>query len=316
MIRTTLIEKREFREEYGFKADALIVFGDTDISIQRSELFDAIRKVLASRAELAVTDTLGREWKVFAERGKGEQPIVAIACGQQRHNLPDFTVLSPDSATRLRSLNETADDVNLPASARDVWRVILSERDLEDEEVDQFHSEFRDTPVHIVRSIRAEIEKAKSSVSSLIPPSRRYFERLIGEYDGSASIRDYAVGRGKNIMEELSEWRPYDGFLFSLFLSSHSALTAEISVERLEDKELIRAFDFIEKRGDVISQLGVIEVGLRILTKVPGIEPLIIRIIEKIRDDDVDSEMSEFRLHRLCTLVRSDQHVVGGGPGG
>ena len=47
-----------------------------------------------------------------------------------------------------------------------------------------------------------------------VPRSRRYFERLVGAYDGSASIRDYAAGRGRQLFQQLSAWRPYDGFLF------------------------------------------------------------------------------------------------------
>ena len=65
VIRQTLIEQRDFCEEYGLKADAVIAFGNTGISVQRSELFEAIRAVLADRSEVAVTDTDGRDWKVF-----------------------------------------------------------------------------------------------------------------------------------------------------------------------------------------------------------------------------------------------------------
>ena len=191
LIRKALIEQRDFREEYGFRADAIIAFSDTGISIPRSELFEAIRSVFTDRSEVVVTDTGGRDWKVFAEGREGEQPRILISSNDQRYNLPDFTALSPDSAIRLRSLDETASDVNLPADSINSWRGILSARSLEDDEVDQFINEFRDTPVHIARSLRAEIQKGQSSTSSLVPPSRRYFARLVGEYDNSSSISDY-----------------------------------------------------------------------------------------------------------------------------
>jgi len=296
VIRQTLLEQRDFCEEYGLKADAVLAFGDTGISIQRSGLFEAIRVVLGDRSEVVVTDTDGRDWKVFTEGAAGEQLRMLISSNGQRHNLQDFTVLSPDGATRLRSLEEAASDVNLPANVVAAWRNILSERSLEDDEVDQFHSEFRDTPVHIARSIRAEIHKGQSNASSLVPPSRRYFTRLVGEYDDSSTIRDYAAGAGKNFMEGLASWRPYDGFLSSLFLSSHSALTAEIGVEHLDDKDIVRAFEFLVERGDRLSQLGAVEVGLRILPERPEIEASLVRLVEQIRDDDVDGPMSGFKL--------------------
>ncbi len=296
LIRKSLLEESEFREEYGFRADAVLAFGDYGFSIQRSELYDAIRKILSGVSEKEVTDTDGQEWNLRNESEKGELPTLAISRDKQRLILPDFAALSPNGTTRLRSLDEAASDVNLPTSAIDVWRNVLSERALEDDEVDEYHSDFRDTPVHIERTIRSEIANGQSSVSSLVPNSQRFFERLVGAYDGSTSIRDYAAGRGKQFFEQLSAWRPYDGFLFSLFLSSHSALTAEIEVEHLGSEDLIRALGFLEKRGDKISQMGAIEIGLRILKERPEIEQVLIRLIGQIRYDDVDGSASGFKL--------------------
>ncbi len=296
LIRKSLIERRDFREEYGFKTDAILAFDGSDVSIQRSELFDAIREVLTSRSEQAVSDTAGNEWKVLAEGEKDDLPDLVISHESKRFRLPDFTSLSPDKAMRLRSLAEAASYVNLPAATKDAWQEVLAERDLEDEEVEQFFDEFRSTPLHVAQSIRAEIGKGQSSISSLVPRSSRYFQRLVGEYDGSASIREYAVGGGKAFLEILSRWRPYDGFLFSLLLSSHSAMTSEISPERLKDREVVRALESLEKHGDRISQLGAIEVGLRLLPRMPAIEPVLISLVKQIRDDDVDAAASGFKL--------------------
>jgi hypothetical protein len=288
IIRKTLLEEREFREEYGFKTDAVLAFGDSGVSIQRSAFFDAIRKILSGVSELGVTDAEKTEWVLRNEAENGDLPTLVISKDERRLVFTDFAVLSPDSAIRLRSLDEAAADVNLPTSAQNTWRNILSERPLEDDEIDQFHSDSHDTLVHIARSIRSEIETGKCSVSSLVPSSRRYFQRLVGSYDGSMSIGDYAAGAGRQFIEQLSAWRPYDGFLFSLFLSSHSALTAKITVGHLESEDLVRAFEFLEEQGDRISQLGAIEIGLRILPERPEIEPYIIHLVEKVRDDDVD----------------------------
>jgi len=302
-IRKSLIEKQVFRDEYGFKTDGVITFGDSGVSIQRSVLFTAIRKILSGVSEMEVTDTDGLAWKLNNESEEGELPTLSISRSKQRLILPDFSALSPDSTTRLHSLNEAVSDVNLPSSARDTWCNVLLERALDDDEVDELHSEFRYTPVQIAQSICSEIANGQSSAPSLVPHSRRYFERLVGGYDGSASIRDYAAGCGRKFFEQFPAWRPYDGFLFSLFLSSHAALTVEMSVEHLESKDLVRAFDFLEKRGDRISQLGAIEVGLRILPKIPEIEPIIIRLIEQIRDDDVDGSASGFKLLSALFLL-------------
>ena len=296
LIRNTLLEEREFREEFGFKTDAVLAFGDSGVSVQRSALFDAIREILLGVSELDMADTEEREWKLRNEAENGDLPTLVISADERRLVLPDFAVLSPDPAIRLRSLDEATSDINLPASAQNAWRDILSGRPLEDDEIDQFYSDFRDTPVHVARSIRSEIKTGQSSMSSLVPSSRRYYERLVGSYDGSLSVRDYATGAGRQFIEQLSDWRPYDGFLLSLFLSSHSALTAEITVGHLESEELVHAFDFLEKQGDRLSQLGAIEVGFRILPESPEIEPYIISLVKQIRDDDTEGSDQGLKL--------------------
>ncbi len=297
LVRKTLLEEREFREEYGFKTDAVIMLNNSGVSFQRSDLFEAIRKSLSNVSELVVKDTEDREWNLSNEAENGDLPSLVISTDDERRLvLPDFSMLSPDSTIRLRMLDDVASDVNLPAAAQESWRNILSGRPLEDDEIDQFHSDIRDTPVHVARSIRSKVEAGQSSVSSLVPSSRRYYERLVGGYDGSTSIMDYARGAGSQFMEQLSTWQSYDGFLFSLFLSSHSALTAEITVDQLGSEDLVRAFDFIEKQGDRLSQLGAIEVGLQILPERPEIEPFIIRLIKQTRDDDIDGSTTGLKL--------------------
>ena len=87
------------------------------------------------------------------------------------------------------------------------------------------------------------------------------------------------------------------------FLSSHSSMTAEINADLLGIEDLVRAFDFLDKHGDRISQLGAIEVGLRILPSRPEIEPVLIRLIEQIRDDNVDGQASGFKLLSALFLL-------------
>ena len=297
LIRKTLLEDPGFREEYGFVRDGTITFPDFGIKVRTSTLFGAARKVLSGVPEKKVIDTQDQKWKLKDINKKGELPNLSLSCGKKSFPLPDFlTVLSSDKDIRLRFLDEAISDFNLPNSASDLWRKILTERALKDDEVGTFYREFLDTPVEKARSIRDEMVNGHISTSSLVPPSRRYFERLVGVYSENTSIRDYASKNVKNLFDQLSAWRPYEGFLFSLFLSSHAALTDEINVDQLNNEDLVRAFDFLDKHGDRISQLGAIEVGLRVLPSRPEIEQILIRLIEQIRDDDVDGQASGFKL--------------------
>lgn len=303
LIRMSVLDERPFREEYGLSLTAVIVLGPTGFSVQRSELFDAVRDVLAGKDSAAVADAEGGAWNLVNEAGQGELPNLVLSSDEQRRVLPDFSVLSEDSSIRIRSMEEAASDVNLPLSAQKKWRSILAERALEDDEVDTFHSDIRDTPVHMERTIRSAIMDGESSASSLVPNSRRYFERLVGAYDGSASIGDYAAGAGRQFFERLSAWRAYEGFLFSLLLSSHSTLTTEINADHLDRERLVEAFDYIENHGDTLSQLGALEVGLRILSVRPEVEPFLLGLVHRIRDDDVEGTASEFRLFSALFIL-------------
>lgn len=308
LIGETLVENPKFRREYGIREDAIITFHNYGISVRRSVLYHAIRRVLSGALQKKVMNTEEQKWRLKNIGEKGELPQLSLSRGNQRIPLPScFVVLSPDKDTRLRSLDKAASDYNLPNSASGRWRDILAKRALEDEEIAAFNDDFLDTPVKMGPSIRRKIRSGSIRLSALVPHSRRYFERLVGEYDGSTTIGDYAAGGGGKLFDHLSAWRPYDGFLFSLLLSSHPSMTAKINVDQLSREDLVRAFDFLDEHGDRISQLGAIEVGLRVLPSRPEIEQALIRLIEQIRDDDVDGQASGFKLFSaLFCLVDSE----------
>lgn len=296
LVRKTLIEDIKFLNEYELKADCVITFNEPNVTIQRSELFDAVRQYLPYES-ISVTDKKGSKWQLKNLNKEAEIPQFALSLGTQ--NLPLPTVLAcicPDKTVRLRYLDEISTDVNLPVHAREKWHKILSQRAFEDEEVDDFNNDICDTPTEMARSIYEELLNGQISIFSLVPSSRRYYERLIGEFDGSLSIKDYAISSGKSLLKQLSDWNSYDGFLFSLFLSAHSNLTSEIEIGVLESEDVLRAFDYVEKYGDTISQIGAIEVGLGLTSSIPEIMPIISHLVEQIRDDDVNGQNSGFKL--------------------
>lgn len=303
MICNALLEEPDFRDEYGIEAKAILSFDESNVSIPRFELFKAIREILAGASVKEVADTNDEKWKVEDVSEDGELPDIGLSRGAQRLNLPGYAVLSPDTDTRLRSLDESASDVNLPSGERAAWRDVLAERPLDDDEVDAFHNDLRDTPIERERSIRREMMAGHSSVNSLVPLSRRYYERLVGAYDGSSSIHEYAAGDGREFLDHLLAWRPYDGLLFYLYLASHPSMTAEIDVDRLAREDLARAFYFLNKQGDRTSQIGAVELGLRILPSRPEIEPALVGLIEQIRDDDDDGQASDFKLLSALFLL-------------
>ena len=297
IIRDSLLRDVNFREEYGLSVDSNLLLGDSGIYFKRSVLFHAVRNFLSGATEIKLNDTDGQIWELNRIDDEGERTVLALCRDEQRLILPDLTVLSPNCDARLDYLEKESSDINLPHESRTFWLNIISQRPLTADEFDEFNADLSDSPVAIARSIESNlIRRTAIPISTMVPPSQRYYDRLIGQYDGSASIKEYAVGSGKKHINELLGWRSYDGFLHSLFLSSHSSLTAEINIDELTLDVILRAFEFIEKHGDYLSRLGVVEIGFRILPSVPEIEPILVRIITKIRDEDANSKGSGFKL--------------------
>lgn len=296
IFRQELLSEKSFRDQYALPDNTIITFGSSGVSLRRYECFKSIRSVLSGKGPAKLTDIESRNWTLSVESSTDATPSLLLSSGQQRLILPDFSVLSPNADIRCRFLEKTIEDINLPSDAQQRWRSILAARPLDDEEVDAFYSDIRDTPVQMERTIRSEIDQGESSVTSMVPNSRNYFERLIGAYDGSNSITDYARHEACRVFEKLSLWSPFEGFLFSLLLSSHSALTKEIQVRHLDPSRLEEAFRYLAEHGDILSQLGAFEIGLRIVADRPEVEPFLLRLAHRIRDDDPESSISEIGL--------------------
>ena len=176
------------------------------------------------------------------------------------------------------------------------WRALLVERSLSDDEVYELRLDLMDTSVRRMQEIQDAALGPKLEVGALVPRSRRYFERLVGKYDGSGCVRDYASGAGRRHIQALMEHGHDQGLLSCLLLSSHPALVDEIDVGRLGAGDLMRLFEQIDKEGDPLSQIGIIQIGFRLLEEVPEVEPILVRLIERMRDDDVHGPASRVRL--------------------
>lgn len=300
-IRESLISDPVFRNSYGLTADPQISFGDSGVSVQQSKLFNGVREVLAdSSARPTLKDAAGEEWRLELVE-KDNERRVALSHGERRLLLPDFSALSPDQAERMNGFDREANDVHLPEQAASGWREILTSRALADDQVDALHTEIEETPIRVAAVVGSEIEEGKSSLSTLVPRSERYFDRLVGECQQSQNIADYAHAGAREHIRQLMSWRAYDGFLLSLLLSSHSSSSSAIEAELLEERDLIQAYEWLQKKGDRISQIGAIEIGLSILDKRPKIEPYVQGIIEQIRDDNADDDRGRF--HLLSALI-------------
>jgi len=296
LIQESLLEDRSFLEEFGLSSDGVLSFGVFGLSVQQSELMAAIKKYHSGTPIVVVTDMKGRKWELKNIGKEGEQERMGLSQDDKQLVLTNFSPVSPEPNTRLASFDEMASNVFVAPKTIELWRNILSKRALGEDELDIFHTVFFNTPVTKAATLRREVSQGESDMASLVPNSISYFETLVGAYDGSQSIGEYANRVSSNFFQDLTQWQPYNGFLYYLLLSSHSDLTYSIDVGTLDNEMVIKAYKFIEREGDILSQLGAVEVGIRILPENPEVEPVLLGLINQIRDDDIEADKSNLEL--------------------
>ncbi len=305
-LRESLARDTALLEEYDLQADTLFSIGESDFAAPLSELVPALRQTLAGEGCVTVRDTDGSQWSI--EYSPGDGPLsLTLALGDRRVAMDSWLTLSPDRDTRLHCLEVLANDVGWPPAAHSSWTQVLLERSLRGQEVLEFLNDIHATP-HAQEQLLAQGIRTAGLHSGLaVPPSSAYFERLVGVCGDSTSIGQHTATGGRQRLSELCAWKPSEGFLNSLYMASHPDLSSQIQVAELSSEQLSRAYEFVLHSGDRISQLGAIEVGLRVSADRPEVVPVVTKLVVSLLDDDATSKTSGLRAYStLYFLVHSE----------
>ena len=310
-IRSSLLSDREFRIRYNLIADSDVSIGASDVTFAGSALYKAVQQVLSGAVQKKLLGRDGRRWKLTKVSLDDESPVLILARGAKRYRMQDMCTVSLDRDMRLNSFARVVDRVNLAEHEREPWRRILLDRPFTQMELYDFLEDIRDTPIGRAQLIQSDLAIGKSKISTLVPRSERYFNRLVGRYTGSRSIADYAKNEGKAMFERWSNWRSYDGFLYSLFGGVDSSMTEEIDADCLGREELLQSFAWLNKYGDTLSRMSAIEVGIRLVGRLPDLEDLLVEAIRMMQDDDQPDGGSGFFLYtNLFHLVYGEMSKV------
>jgi hypothetical protein len=136
-----------------------------------------------------------------------------------------------------------------------------------------------------------------------VPNYTRYFCQLVGELKQSDNVSMYSQQEALEHFQKLLDWRPYDGFLHSLLLASHPYLPSKIRIDQLEEDDLLRAYEWLAKSGDRISQVGAVEIWLSNPSAMPKVETFVRDIIQQVRNDNEDNGGRMSLLSALIVLV-------------
>jgi hypothetical protein len=300
LIRQTLLDDREFRSRFGIPTVAILAFNGTDSTFSRADLFDSVRAVFDEQHAVAILSQDGLSWNVDCQIDDNCRLIV-LSRESTRIDLPEFWPLSSNAEERIRAFEKYAFDCNFRDDEYAMWREVIATRSVTDEEFNELHMAMRTTPQVMSSFVLEEIRSGTSKVSSLVPDSARYFDRLVGDGNDATELIEYIEKIVKPHISRLLDWHEANGLRYALFISAHPYLPKAIPVERIKSETVLRLLDWLEKKGDRHSQLAAIEFGFEHLDRFPDIEPKLVRLIEQFRRDDPEDENGRLKL--LSSLV-------------
>lgn len=295
IIRDSVSNDLAFLSEFDLTAHGSIRIGGIDASFRSSDFFDAFRTLDSGIDQTAIIDESDHTWQVDRENSDPDCPSMKLSKGGREYVISDLFPISKNPETRINGFKKVSEQVFLSRETKERWERTLKERPATETELEQWNKVVQLTPQSVAKALQREVcEEVQCKIDILIPSHESYFERLVGKYDGSQNIGEYAEGSWKSHCQSVHDWNPYFGFLQNLYSSSHSSVVSQIPTTPIDPKDLERAFRLIEEKGDCFSKLGAIEVGMRIVGNQPEIVGFVCRLIKQIRDDNTESDESLF----------------------
>ncbi len=300
-VRDSILADKSFCEKYDIKTRPVLNIGNSGISMDRDVFVGGIKKVLSDKQPFKICDALDRE--LILESTESGNMRLSSNENEISALLPDFYQFSPGKESRISCFERDLSETYLSSLHVKKWKDILDERALNSEELDVFNSDFQNSPVSMGEQIRSSVLNNKGAIPDLVPQSKNYYENLIGVFDGSDSIQNFAINVLKPHFEELVNWDLGEGISYALLTSSHSVIPALIDINSYEQSEIIQLFENLENSGDVISLIGGVEIGVRLVETQPEIEPYLIKLIEKLRDDDLECASKGICLYSTIVVL-------------
>jgi len=190
LVRAEILSDTGLLEELGLATDAIVSFNTEDIAFTRSAIFDAIRSAFDNiEEEFHLEDTNGAVWSI--RNIPTERPTFSLSKEGFQILNADFWALYPEVERRLSILKEEAKNRSLSKDELVHWEAVLSAPRISDEDTSALFLDLARAPSHIKDLLRSEFRTGSNNISTLVPASIRYYERLVGKYCGSKDIVDY-----------------------------------------------------------------------------------------------------------------------------
>jgi hypothetical protein len=294
-VRDDLLSSPKFIARFAVATDATVTLGGSGLSFQRSDLFAAIRKVLERKSPAVVASAAGEDWTVtFAG---GTPPNVALVFGRERLIFAPFALLSVKPEDRLNAFSAIAEQNHLSEAVRQKWQAILAERTPNDDELTGLHEDLRNTPIAAANAVRESLQGGGLSLDILVPRNEAYYQQLVGEPGNAQTLADFIAAMGTPFIAGLLADGGRRSLSLAWLLCSHSTIAPLIDANWKGDEDVLgKAFSWLAKHGDPISQTGAIEVGLLRAASSPALAVPLTELIEAVLNGPPDSGIDAFEL--------------------
>lgn len=259
LVRSELLSDSQLVEELGLETDATVGFGGKDTFFSRSALFKAIRNVFDNvEEEICLNDTNGNSWSL--RNYPGDRLAFSLTNGDVRILNDSFWPLCADVGRRLSILEAEAKNRSFSKDEVERWAKVLSVPAISDDDVSDLLLDLDCSPSHIEALLRQEFQGAPNNISTLVPDSIRYYERLVGTYCGSKDIDEYCkVELSKHFSNRIESGVTENDF----FMCIHKSIS-EIISNRISDETSyqLMARLAIENRHPILL-ISCLEVGMQ-----------------------------------------------------
>ena len=232
---------------------------------------------------------------------------VTIARGGKTQSLPEFACFAPDARTRVDWFERQRAAYWIGDEPCAKWRVVLSDRPLEDGELDELLEEFRLTPQYWVATMRRQLRGPAFGPADLVPTDLRYFDRITGEPPEGIRLPEFVNDVLTSHASAVMAWDEFEGLRLLFALSAHEMVSEVIDLTAVPRGDVERAFRWLTNHGDRVSQVGAIECGLRHLALFPEIEGALVALIREVSEDQPEDASGRLRLlSGLVMLVEAE----------
>lgn len=284
-----------FRKALGIEFSQKILIDQGAVSFDRDKFHDSTAVLYAAGKPVAVTDTARKKWTLSIEEINDRADLLLVR-GETQYRVKGAPMLIPTEADREAAFAHLLQEAGFPPEHFDAWRGIIRERTLSSYEIEAFEAELEQSPVVAGRRIREFVASSTGDITSIAPPFRSCYEAFIGAMPLS-DVADFRSSALPAIVSNWLSWDEHEGAKMALLSAGHGSFTTASPLTNLAPDRLVALAAWAASEGDLLSKVGMVELGLAVLPRAPGLVAPLTQLVEELRD--MDPDVAEARANLL-----------------